>query len=101
MAGAKRGGEGEGGGRKARKGKVKGAPALRAYVFATLTNFLVIRLRLLSIKCRYTRQSQRKAEPCGYGGIYLIYRELTSPLPIFPPFPSSLSPALLDARYAG
>ena len=27
-------GRGEGGGRKARKGKVKGAPALRAYVFA-------------------------------------------------------------------
>ena len=69
LRGRRKKGRGDGGGLK---GKGKGAPALRAYVFITPTNFLVIRLRLLSIKCRYTRQSERKAEPCGYAEIYLI-----------------------------
>ena len=73
VAGTKRGG---GGGRE--KGKREGSACSKSLCFCiTPTNFLVIRLRLLSIKCRYTRQSERKAEPCGYAEIYLICRELT------------------------
>ena len=65
-----------GGGRE--KGKREGSACSKSLCFCiTPTNFLVIRLRLLSIKCRYTRQSERKAEPCGYAEIYLICRELT------------------------
>ena len=86
MAGAKR--EGEGGREEGAKGKSEGSACSESLCFCiTLTNFLVIRLRLLSIKCRYTRQSGRKAEPSGYAGINLICLELTSPLPFFPPFP--------------
>ena len=71
VAGAKRGGGRE-------KGKREGSACSKSLCFCiTPTNFLVIRLRLLSIKCRYTRQSERKAEPCGYAEIYLICRELT------------------------
>ena len=73
VAGAKRGG---GGGRG--EGEREGSACSKSLCFCiTPTNFLVIRLRLLSIKCRYTRQSERKAEPCGYAEIYLICRELT------------------------
>ena len=50
VAGAKRGG---GGGRE--KGKREGSACSKSTCFyITPTNFLVIRLRLLSIKCRYT-----------------------------------------------
>ena len=59
------------------EGEREGSACSKSLCFCiTPTNFLVIRLRLLSIKCRYTRQSERKAEPCGYAEIYLICREL-------------------------
>ena len=75
VAGAKRGGGG-GGGKE--KGKREGSACSKTLCFCiTPTNFLVIRLHLLSIKCRYTHQSERKAEPCGYAEIYLICLELT------------------------
>ena len=71
VAGAKRGGGTE-------KGKREGSACSKSLCFCvTPTNFLVIRIRLMSIKCRYTRQSERKAEPCGYAEIYLICPELT------------------------
>ena len=55
MAGAKRGG---GGGRE--KGKREGSACSKNLCFCiTPTNFLVIRLRLLSIKCRYTRHCRK------------------------------------------
>ena len=54
VAGAKRGG---GGGRE--KGKREGSACSKSLCFCiTPTNFLVIRLRLLSIKCRYTRHAE-------------------------------------------
>ena len=68
----------KGKGRGREKGKREGSACSKSLCFCiTSTNFLVIRLRLLSIKCRYTRQSERKAELCGYAEIYLICRELT------------------------
>ena len=55
MAGAKRGREG---GRE--KGKREGSACSKSLCFCiTPTNFLVIRLRLLSIKCRYTRHCRK------------------------------------------
>ena len=55
VAGAKRGG---GGGRE--KGKREGSACSKSLCFCiTPTNFLVIRLRLLSIKCRYTRHCRK------------------------------------------
>ena len=55
VAGAKRGG---GGGRE--KGKREGSACSKSLCFCiTPTNFLVIRLRLLSIKCRYTRHWEK------------------------------------------
>ena len=55
VAGAKRGG---GGGRE--KGKREGNACSKSLCFCiTPTNFLVIRLRLLSIKCRYTRHAEK------------------------------------------
>ena len=55
VAGAKRGG---GGGRE--KGKREGRTCSKSLCFCiTPTNFLVIRLRLLSIKCRYTRHCRK------------------------------------------
>ena len=57
VAGAKRGGGG-GGGRE--KGKREGSACSKSLCFCiTPTNFLVIRLRLLSIKCRYTRHCRK------------------------------------------
>ena len=90
LHGRRKKGRGRGGREKGAKGRGgEGSACSESLCFCiTLTNFLVIRLRLLSIKCRYTRQSERKAEPSGYAGIYLICLELTSPLPFFPPFPS-------------
>ena len=55
VAGAKRGGRG---GRE--KGKREGSACSKSLCFCiTPTNFLVIRLRLLSIKCRYTRHCRK------------------------------------------
>ena len=55
VAGAKRGG-GEG----REKGKREGSACSKSLCFCiTPTNFLVIRLRLLSIKCRYTRHCRK------------------------------------------
>ena len=55
VAGAKRGG---GGGRE--KGKREGSACSKSLCFCiTPTNFLVIRLRLLSIKCRYTHHCRK------------------------------------------
>ena len=55
VAGAKRGG---GGGTE--KGKREGSACSKSLCFCiTPTNFLVIRLRLLSIKCRYTRHCRK------------------------------------------
>lgn len=90
LHGRRKKGRGRGGREKGAKGRGgEGSACSESLCFCiTLTNFLVIRLRLLSIKCRYTRQSERKAEPSGYAGIYLICLELTSPLPFSPPFPS-------------
>ena len=77
LRGRRKKGRGERGGVR-QKGKREGSACSKSLCFCiTPTNFLVIRLRLLSIKCRYTRQSERKAEPCGYAEIYLICRELT------------------------
>ena len=59
VAGAKRGG---GGGRE--KGKREGSACSKSLCFCiTPTNFLVIRLRLLSIKCRYTRHCRKTLHP--------------------------------------
>ena len=53
VASAKRGGGRE-------KGKRKGSACSKSLCFCiTPTNFLVIRLRLLSIKCRYTRHCRK------------------------------------------
>ena len=53
VASAKRGGGRE-------KGKRKGSACSKSLCFCiTPTNFLVIRLRLLSIKCRYTRHAEK------------------------------------------
>ena len=53
VAGAKRGGGRE-------KGKKEGSACSKSLCFCiTPTNFLVIRLRLLSIKCRYTRHCRK------------------------------------------
>ena len=55
VAGAKRGGRG---GRE--KGKREGSACSKSLCFCiTPTNFLVIRLRLLSIKCRYTHHCRK------------------------------------------
>ena len=68
----------KGRGRGREKGKREGSACSNSLCFCiTTTNFLVVRLHLLEIKCRYTRQSERKVEPCGYAKIYLICRELT------------------------
>ena len=77
LRGRRKKGRREGGGGR-EKGKREGSAYSKSLCFCiTPTDFLVIRLRLLSINCRYTRQSERKAEPCGYAEIYLICRELT------------------------
>ena len=57
VAGAKRGG---GGGGAREKGKREGSACSKSLCFCiTPTNFLVIRLCLLSIKCRYTRHCRK------------------------------------------
>ena len=53
-----RGGRKRGGGRE--KGKREGSTCSKSLCFCiTPTNFLVIRLRLLSIKCRYSRHCRK------------------------------------------